>query len=147
NTCRARSSGSASMRSLRSFRSQPASGGVRGVREDEIDGLAHAEDPCCLLVGHLHPVGVLQLLDERVEIQRIGLEVLLETGPLVDHRRVDLELVGQVTANQGQDFLAGHGWLGTVDRSSDDAAGWAGPVFRTAPAASRAAWVRPTTSP
>src|SRR4051795_5414748 len=82
NTCRDRSSGSASIRSLRSCR---GSGGVRGVGEDEVDSLAHAEDPRCLLVGHLHAVGVLELLDERVEIKRIGLEILLEPSPLVDH--------------------------------------------------------------
>src|SRR5204863_1247397 len=74
---------------------------------------------------------------------RIGLEILLETGPLADHRRVDLELVGQMTADQGQDFLAGHDWLGTVERSSDDASGRA----RRAPAASSAPCVRPTMSP
>ena len=46
--------------------------------EDEIDRLAHAEDPRRLLVGHLHAVGVLELLHERVEVERVGLEVLLE---------------------------------------------------------------------
>ena len=49
-----------------------------------------------LLVGHAHAVGVLELLDERVEVERVGLEVLLEARGLVDARRVDVELVGQV---------------------------------------------------
>ena len=68
--------------------------------DDEVDGLAHGEDPRRLLVGHLHAVGVLELLDERVEVERVGLEVLLEARRLVDARGIDLELVGEMRLDE-----------------------------------------------
>src|SRR5262245_21623385 len=116
------------------------SGGGWRVRDDEVDGLTHGEDPRRLLVGHLHAVGVLELLDKRVEVQRVGLEVLLEARRLVDARRIDLELVGQVRTDQREDLFAGHDDA-TVDGEPD-----IGRV-RSARAASSAACVRPTTSP
>ena len=75
--CRARSSGSRSSRSW-SARSGQGLGSrpSRRVREHEVDGLADGLDPRRLLVGHLHAVGVLELLHERVEVERVGLEVL-----------------------------------------------------------------------
>src|SRR5436190_42487 len=69
---------------------------------------AHGQDLRRLLVRHLHAIGVLELLDEREEVERVGLEVLLEPRALVDARRVDVELVGQVRLDEGEDFLAGH---------------------------------------
>src|SRR5919201_3667987 len=110
------------------------------VRDDEIHGLAHGEDPRRLFVGHLHPVGVLELLDERVEVQRVGLQVLLEARRLVDAGRIDLELVGQVGLDQREDLFAGHDDA-TVDGDPDNGAP------RRACADSSAACVRPTTSP
>ena len=70
------------------------------MRDDEIDGLSHGEDPRRLLVGHLHVVGVLELLDERVEVQRVGLQVFLEARRLVDASRIDLELVGEMRLDE-----------------------------------------------
>ena len=64
--------------------------------EDEVDGLADGQDLRGLLVGHPDAVGVLELLDERVEVERVGLEVLLEARVLVDARRIEVELVGEV---------------------------------------------------
>src|SRR3954454_23557694 len=64
-----------------SERSRCRAGGLRGggrVGDDEIDGLAHGDDPRRLLVGHPDPIGVLELLYQRVEVERVGPEVLLE---------------------------------------------------------------------
>jgi hypothetical protein len=75
-------------------RSGPRLGGLVG--QDVVRGGSDVEDPRRGLVGDLHAVGVLQLLDERVEIERVRFEVLLEAGPLDDARGLDLELVGQM---------------------------------------------------
>ena len=86
-------------------------GRPRRVREDEVDRLADGEDLRGLLVGHLHAVGVLELLDERVEVQRVGLEILLEARRLVDARGIELELVGQVariSAKTSSRVMDGH---------------------------------------
>ena len=56
------------------------------VGEDEVDRLTHGEDLRGLLVGHLHAVGVLELLDQRVEVERVGLQILLEAGAFLDPR-------------------------------------------------------------
>ena len=59
-----------------------------------------------LLVGDAHAVGVLELLHQRVEVQRVGLQVLLETGLLADLLGIDVELVGQVGLDQFEYLLA-----------------------------------------
>ncbi len=56
------------------------------VGEHEVHCCADRQDLGRLLVGHLDPVGVLELLHERVEVERVRLEVLLEAGLLVDRR-------------------------------------------------------------
>ena len=76
------------------------------VREHEVDGLADREDLRRLLVGHAHAVGVLELLHERVQVERVGLEVLLEARVLADRRRLDVELVGEVRLDQREHLLA-----------------------------------------
>src|SRR5687768_17341062 len=121
------SSGSAS----KSSRSWSTSGSLRGrgLREDEVDGEAHGGDPRGLLVGHLHAIDVLELLDERVEVQRIGVQVLLEARLLGDPRRIDLQLVREVVADEVEDFVPGHS--GNVAPSADG-------TRRSAPAASSA---------
>src|SRR4051812_15836227 len=110
------------------------------VVDDEVDGLAHGRDPRGLRVGHLHAVGVLELLYERVEVERVGLEVLPEARGVVDARGIDLELVGEVRLDEREDLFAGH-WAGTVEAAADGS-----PPRRSACAAWSAAWVRPTTS-
>ena len=72
----------------------------RACASDEVDGLADGEDLAGLLVGHPHAVGVLELLHERVEVERVGLEVLLEARRLADRVGLDVELVGEVLADQ-----------------------------------------------
>ena len=94
-TWRARSSGSSSSSSSSSFIGRPFCR-PRLVGEHEVDRLADGEDLRGLLVGHAHAVGVLELLHERVEVERVGLEVLLEARLLADRRGLDVELVGQV---------------------------------------------------
>ena len=86
-TCRARSSGSSSSSSRSSFM-RPI-GRPRLVGEDEVDGLADGQDLRRLLVGHAHAVGVLELLHERVEVERVGLEILAEAraSPIARARR------------------------------------------------------------
>ena len=76
--------------------------------EDEVHCLAHRQDLRRLLVGHLHAVGVLQLLHERVKVERIGLQILLEPGFPTDVLRIDVQLVGEMGLDQGEDLLAGH---------------------------------------
>ena len=61
------------------------------MREHEVDRCPHREDLGRLLVGHLHPVGVLELLHERVQVERVRLEVLLEAGGLDDRAGLDVE--------------------------------------------------------
>ncbi len=116
--------------------------GVCSRRQDEVDRLAHRDDLRSLLVGHLHAVGILELLHERVEVQRIGFEVDPEIRAVVDPRGIDLELVDEVRLDQGKDFFTGHG-ADTLEAAADSAA----PGLRSAPARSSASCVRPVTSP
>src|SRR5689334_25412410 len=101
--------------------------------EHEVDGLRDRLDPRGLLVGHADAVGVLELLDQRVEIQRIRVEILLEVRGLLDARRIELQLVGQVCADQLEDFVSGHDSSGTVAAAAD---GWSASL-RSSPASPR----------
>ena len=85
--------------------SRYALGSSSPVREHEVDGRADGQDLRRLLVGHLHPVGVLELLDQRVQVERVGLEVLLEARGLADRAGLDVELVGEVLADQCEHVL------------------------------------------
>ena len=46
--------------------------------KDEVDSRAHGLDARRLLVGHLHPVGVLELLHQRVEADSLDLYTLVQ---------------------------------------------------------------------
>ena len=50
----------------------------RAVSDHEVDGLPDGEDVGGLLVGDAHAVAVLELLHERVQVERVRREVLLE---------------------------------------------------------------------
>ena len=50
----------------------------RKVGEHEVDRGAHGPDLRRLLVGHLDPVGVLELLHQRVEVERVRPQVVAE---------------------------------------------------------------------
>ena len=133
--CRARSSGRPSSRSWSARRSQDPVSATHVVHR-----LPHGEDPRRLLVGHLHAVRVLELLDQAVEVQGVGLEVLLEPRPLLHARGIELELVGQVRTDVGEDLVAGHG-SGTVAGASDDLASARGLVTALPCWDRRARWV------
>src|SRR5512132_2126893 len=110
--------------------------------EYEVDGRSDRLDPSRLLVRHHHAVRVLELLHQRVEVERGGLQVALEVRGLVDPRRVELQLVGEVGPDGLEDLVAGHGWSGTLDTTADTSAG----ACRSAPAPASVSSVRPTTS-
>src|SRR6202007_2413269 len=87
------------------------------------------------LVGDLPAVGVLELLHQRVEIERVRFEVLPEPGGFLDALGIDLQLVGQVRADHSEDLLAFH-WPDTVAAASDEdgSPSAASPGLRSAPA-------------
>src|SRR4051812_30256817 len=114
------------------------SGPGRAVGQDVVHGLADGVNAGRVFVGHLQPVGVLELLHERVEVQRVRREVLPEVGLLGDRGRIGGQLVRQMVAYEGQDFVARHGSSGTLATASD--------AVRIAPAATSRVWVRPATS-
>src|ERR687895_1221937 len=89
--CRRRSSGSSASTSSRLSVLD-----LRGMGGDEVGGLAHGQDPGCLLVGDANAVAVLQLHDELDEVQRVRLEVLLEARLLRDAAGLHLQLGGEV---------------------------------------------------
>src|SRR4051812_41807083 len=75
---------------------------------DEVGGLADGEDPRRLIVGDADPIAVLELHHELHEVERVGLEVLLEAGVLGDAAGIHLELGGEVLADAFEDLVAGH---------------------------------------
>src|SRR3954454_6245382 len=109
--------------------------------EDEVHGLPDGLDLRRLLVRHRDAVGVLELLHERVEVERVRIEVVAEVGALRDAPRIQLQLVGQMVPDQREDLVSRHGWSGTVATASD-----ASGTRRSAPAAASWAFVRPTRS-
>ena len=103
----------------------------RSLGEDEVHRLADREDLRGLLVGHAHAVGVLELLHERVQVQRVGLQILLEARRVADRRGVHVEFVGQVGLDQREHLLArlsGHPRTPTraTARARHGASSWAG---------------------
>src|SRR5437588_9035980 len=102
-TCLARSSGRLSI----SFaRRETSPRGVLLVRRDVVDGLADGLNLLGVLVGDLDAELVLELHDQLDEIERVGVEVLLEGGLLRDLALVDAELFGQDFLDSLEDFLA-----------------------------------------
>src|SRR5262249_21615445 len=99
-----------------------------------------------LLVGDLHAVGVLELLDERVQIERVSLEVLTKPRRFLDPRRIDLELIGQMGADQREHLLAIHCPENVATCSDEPLDSPSAPALRSASASCSAARVRPITS-
>src|SRR5215208_1128055 len=116
-------------------------GGGRQVLEHEVHGLGHGLHSRGLLVRHADAIGVLELLHQGVEVERVRVEVALEVRLLGHARRVDLELVGQMGADQLEDFVSGHGWSGKVAAAADGSG-----ALRRAPASASRSCVRPSTS-
>src|SRR5918999_1453120 len=100
--------------------------------EDEVRGLADGEDLRRLLVGDPDAVAVLELHHELDEVERIGLQVLLEARLLLDARGVRLELLREVRAYALEHLFPGHESVPTLAADAD----------RKAPPASSAAAVR-----
>src|SRR5690606_4623522 len=73
--------------------------------DDEIDCVADRLDLRGLLLGHAHPVGVLELHHELVEVERVGVEVLAKSRLGPDLPRVHLELGREVVADLLQDLF------------------------------------------
>src|SRR5215218_722291 len=91
---------------------EPADAARHGLRREsgdhEVDRVANRLDPGGLLLGHPDPVGVLELHDELVEIERVGVEVLLEARRVVDRVGLHLELVRKVLAHLRQHVVPVH---------------------------------------
>src|SRR5919199_4778901 len=96
NTFSSRSSGSSSMRPARSLL----------VRGDVVDSLTDRLDLLGVLVRDLDPELVLELHDQLYEIERVGVEVLLERRLLRDLALLDPELLGQDFFDPLEDFVA-----------------------------------------
>src|SRR5438270_9633688 len=80
------------------------------VRGDVVDRLANGLDLLGILVGDLDPELVLQLHDQLHEIERVGVQILLEGRFLRDLALLDSELLGQDVLDPLEDFLprSGH---------------------------------------
>src|SRR3979411_2625684 len=68
--------------------------------EHEVDRLTDGQDLGRFLVGDLQLVGCLRPLDQRVEIERVGFEVLPKAARLGDRLRWKIELVRQMRPNE-----------------------------------------------
>src|SRR6478735_6344635 len=77
------------------------------VRRDVIDCLADRRDLLGVLVGDLDPELVLELHDQLDQIERVGIEVLLERCLRGDLALVHAELLGQDILHTFVHFLAG----------------------------------------
>src|SRR3954471_16236506 len=76
------------------------------MRGDVVDGLADSRDLLGVLVRDLDPELVLELHDQLDEVERVGVEILLERRFLGDVRFLDSELFGQDFLDPLEDFLA-----------------------------------------
>src|SRR5437867_12852141 len=76
------------------------------VRRDVVDGLADGLNLLSVLVGDLDPELIFELHDQLDEVERVGVEILLERGLLRDLALVDTELLGQDFLYSLEDFLA-----------------------------------------
>src|SRR5262249_19609235 len=97
NAVAARSDGNASI---------SAPSGSLLVGRDVVDGLADSCDLLGVLVRDLDPELVLELHDQLDEVERVGVEVLLEGRLLCDVGFLDPELLGQDFLDPLEDFLA-----------------------------------------
>src|SRR5918912_836673 len=79
------------------------------VRGDVVDRLANGLDFLRVLVRDLDPELILQLHDQLDQVERVGVEILLEGGLLVDLALLDAELLGQDVLDPLEDFLPRRG--------------------------------------
>src|SRR5215212_7151861 len=102
-TCSVRAAGSVSI-SFARRETSPRVGLLVGG--DVVDRLADGLNLLGVLVGDLDPELILELHDQLDEIERVGVEVLLEGGLLRDLALVDAELLGQNFLYSLENFLA-----------------------------------------
>src|SRR4249919_3968362 len=102
NTCRSRAAGNASI----NLTSCPPGLSPLLVARDVVDGLSDGGDALGILVGDLDPELILELHDQLDEIERIGVEILLERRRLDDVGLLDAELLHQNHLYSLEDFLA-----------------------------------------
>src|SRR5947209_18450270 len=76
------------------------------VAGDVVDRLADGRDLLRVLVRDLDPELVLELHDQLDEVERVGVEILLEGRLLVDLALVDAQLLDQDLLDSLEDFLA-----------------------------------------
>src|SRR2546421_868964 len=79
------------------------------MRGDVVDRLAYGLDFLRVLVRDLDPELILQLHDELDQVERVGVEILLERGFLGDLALLDSELLGQDVLDPLEDFLPRRG--------------------------------------
>src|SRR5918911_2050335 len=79
------------------------------VRGDVVDRLANGLDFLRVLVRDLDPELILQLHDQLDQVERVGVEILLEGGLLGDLALLDAELLGQDVLDPLEDFLPRRG--------------------------------------
>src|SRR5829696_7808304 len=103
-TCSSRSRGKASIRRPSSLES-PVGLAPLLVRGDVVDGLPHSRDLLSVLVRDLDPELILELHDQLDEIERVGVQVLLERSLLVDLGLLDSELLRQDFLDPLEDFF------------------------------------------
>src|SRR5919199_890184 len=119
-TCAARSPGSSSTSALSE---SSASGRLLGdVGGDVVDDRAHRLHLGGLVVRDAHPVGVLELDEELDQVQRVGVQVVLEARAVAEDRLVDLKLHGQEVPDPLEHLLPGHDPPPTLTAGADPAA-------------------------
>src|SRR5437763_6921364 len=91
---------------MRLFRASTAPDCGLLVRGDVVDGLADGRDLLSVLVRDLDAELILELHDQLDEIERVGIEVLLERRLFGDLVLVDAELLGENFLDSLEDFLA-----------------------------------------
>src|SRR5688572_7930339 len=109
NACRARSSGSSSTRGS-SVVARASGRSCLRVGCDEVGGLPDGVNLGRLLVRNADAIAVLELHDQLDEVERVGLEVLLEARALVYAGRVHAQLSREVRADQLQHLVSSHLW-------------------------------------
>src|SRR4051794_30671802 len=80
----------------------------RNARCDEVDGVADCLDPGRLFLAHPDLVSILELHDQLIEVERVGVEVLTEPRVGLDPIRRHLELVAEVIPHELHDLVALH---------------------------------------
>src|SRR5919202_1654323 len=119
-TCAARSPGSSSASALsESSGSGRLLGAVCGHVVDDRPNRLH---PGGVVIRDPYPIGVLELDEELDQVQRVGVQVVLEARAVAERRLVDLKLHGQEVPDPLEHLLPGHDPAPTLTAAADAAA-------------------------